>query len=95
MSKSESLHPHADDKAKGKTTCGDLLKRFDEQIMRPMLIHKYEAGKEAREQDFYDLYQQEGNAVRKMYEAQKTRKIEEERSFRKSQSHHGSEKKDD
>ena len=67
--------------------------------MRPLLIHKYEADKEAREQDFYDLYQQEGNTVRAMYNTQKTRKIEENRSARgsshKASATHGQEKKED
>jgi arsenate reductase-like glutaredoxin family protein len=36
------------DKKKKKTSCADYLKRFDQLIMRPILIHKYEKDSNAR-----------------------------------------------
>ena len=88
-----SEHPTATKESK-KRTCGDYVRRFDELIMRPLLIHKYEANKEERVRDFYDLYQAEGNAVRKLYETAKTKKAEESE---RGSAHHGgfSEKKDE
>ena len=41
---------------KKKTSCRDYLTRFDQLIMRPILIHKYEKDKEARAQDFYEMF---------------------------------------
>ena len=53
-------------------------------MLRPILIHKYEKDKEARARDFYDMFQAEGNHVRKLYEKKKTMKLERELSERGS-----------
>ena len=63
---SSNLKQEAEKKKKG-TSCSDLLKRFDQLIMRPLLIHKYEKDKEARAREFYELFQEEGDKLRKQY----------------------------
>ena len=41
--------------------------------MRPILIHKYEKDKEARAQEFYEMFQEEGQKIEKLFrEQQKT-----------------------
>lgn len=49
-----------DEKPKKKTSCADYFKRFDQLILRPLLIHKYEKDKEARTKEFYEMFQEEG-----------------------------------
>lgn len=76
----ENLNESVDDnfgnaakKAKKKTSCSDYLKRFDQLILRPILIHKYEKDKEARAQEFYEMFQEEGQKIEKLFrEQQKT-----------------------
>ena len=55
---------------KKKTSCGDYMRRFDQLIMRPILIHKYEKDKEARAQDFYEMFQEDGHKVGKLFSKQ-------------------------
>ena len=43
------------------------MKRFDQLILRPILIHKYEKDKESRAKDFYEMLAHEGNAMKKFY----------------------------
>jgi len=43
--------------------------------MRPILIHKYEKDKTARAQEFYDMFNDQGDEVRKLYTKQKTRAV--------------------
>ena len=62
---------------KKKKKCSDYLIRFDKLIMRPILIHKYEKDKTARAQEFYDMFNDQGDEVRKLYTKQKTRAIKE------------------
>ena len=47
-------------KTKRKTSCADYFKRFDQLILRPLLIHKYEKDKEARTKEFYEMFHEEG-----------------------------------
>ena len=41
--------------------------------MRPLLIHKYEKDKSARAQEFYDMFNDQGSEVRRLYTKQKTK----------------------
>ena len=75
MTESDKLAAEEDRKGK-KRTCGDYLTRLDQLVLRPLLIYKYEKDKEARARDFYDMFQNEGNHVRKLYEKKKTLRIE-------------------
>lgn len=45
--------------------------------MRPILIHKYEKDKTARAQEFYDMFNDQGDEVRKLYTKQKTRAVKQ------------------
>ena len=45
-------------------------------MLKPLLIHKYEKDKEARAREFYDMFQAEGNQVRKLYEQKKTLRLD-------------------
>jgi len=55
------------DGKKRKTTCADYLKRFDQLILRPILIHKYEKDSEKRAKEFYEMFAEEGNQMKKLY----------------------------
>lgn len=68
--KSESAHQEKDNKQKNKTTCADYLKRFDQLIMRPILIHKYEKDKDSRAREFYEMFQEDGPTLRKLFNEQ-------------------------
>ena len=61
-------HREDGSKKKKKKTCGDYLTRMDQLVLKPLLIHRYEKDKEARAREFYDMFQAEGNQVRKLYE---------------------------
>ena len=63
----ESENGSKNAKKKKKTTCADYMKRFDQLILRPILIHKYEKDKESRAKDFYEMLAHEGNAMKKFY----------------------------
>lgn len=41
--------------------CSDYIKRFDKLILRPILIHKYHKDRNARAQEFYEMFQDENN----------------------------------
>lgn len=56
-----------------KNTCGDYLKRFDSLILRPLLIHKYDKDQKARAQEFYEMFQNEGAEIKKLYAKEHTK----------------------
>ena len=60
----------AADKTKKKATCADYLKRFDQLIMRPILIHKYEKDSTARAKEFYEMFQEDGQKIEKLFREQ-------------------------
>ena len=39
--------------------------------MRPLLIYKYDKDRRARAEDFYEMFQDEGNELRKIYTKEK------------------------
>ena len=78
MEKEENADGHsaqstANRKKKEKGTCAQYIKRFDQLILRPLLIHKFEKDKEARAKEFYEMFLDHGDEVRKMYQKEKTR----------------------
>ena len=52
---------------KKKRNCSDYLIRFDKLILRPILIHKYEKDRTKRAQEFYDMFNDQGSEVRRLY----------------------------
>ena len=54
-----------------KNTCGDYIKRLDQLILRPLLIHKYEKDRETRAREFYEMFQEEGEQMKKLYKVEK------------------------
>ena len=58
-------------KSSRKTTCGDYFKRLDQLILRPLLIHKYEKDRETRAREFYEMFQEEGEQMKKLYKVEK------------------------
>jgi len=48
-------------------SCGACFKRFDDLIMRPMLIHNYEHELISKKEDFLELFMKEGDLWEKMY----------------------------
>ena len=49
-------YEQADDKKSKKNTCATYLQRFDQLIVRPILIHKYDKDRKARAQEFYEMF---------------------------------------
>ena len=49
------------------------MTRFDQLILRPILIHKYEKDKESRAKDFYEMFTHEGNEMKKFYQNEQRR----------------------
>ena len=52
--------------------CAKYLQRFDEAIMKPLFIYKYERTKSKDAEDFFNVMLEEGNALEAMYKRQKT-----------------------
>ena len=84
------LDESKDAKQKKKTTCADYFKRFDQFIMRPILIHKYEKDKDSRAREFYEMFQEDGPALRKIFnEQQKTHQLATPSGMSQKGSDHG------
>ena len=60
-----------------KMGCSRYLQRFDEQIMKPLFIHKYHHYKAKDAEDFFNVMIEEGNHLEAMYRHQKSRKPNE------------------
>ena len=67
-----SDQPSGQRKKPYKVGCGKYLQRFDEAIMKPIFIHKYEYTKSKDHEDFFNVMLEEGNALEAMYKRQKT-----------------------
>ena len=48
-------------------SCASCFKRFDDLIMRPMLIYNYEHELISKKEDFLELFMKEGDLWEKMY----------------------------
>lgn len=48
-------------------SCASCFKRFDDLIMRPMLIHNFEAELLSKKEDFLELFMKEGDLWEKLY----------------------------
>ena len=59
------MHPNQEGK-KGMrihTGCAKYLHRFDELIMKPIFIYKYEKNMQKRSKEFFDLFMKQGNEI--------------------------------
>jgi len=63
MTKSEFIK----DRRKKFNSCGSCFKRFDDLIMRPLLIYKYEHEILSKKEDFMELFMKEGDLWEKLY----------------------------
>ncbi len=48
-------------------SCKACLKRFDDLVMRPFMIYKYENELISKKEEFLDLFMKEGDVWEKMY----------------------------
>jgi len=48
-------------------SCKECLKRFDDLVMRPFMIYKYENELISKKEEFLELFMKEGNLWEKMY----------------------------
>lgn len=58
------LHPNegnGDDQKKIMTGCIKYLNRFDELIMKPIFIYKYERGYQKKSKEFFNIFMKQGN----------------------------------
>ena len=61
----EMLHPNQQKAAapKFRTGAAKYLKRFDELIMRPLFIYKYERGLQKKSKEFFDIFMNQGDEI--------------------------------
>ena len=76
MSESDSsyeriLHPNEErNHNKHKTVhsgCAKYLHRFDELIMKPIFIYKYEKNMQKKSKEFFELFMKQGNEIEREY----------------------------
>mmetsp|Transcript_9362 Transcript_9362/g.14206 ORF Transcript_9362/g.14206 Transcript_9362/m.14206 type:complete len:419 (+) Transcript_9362:778-2034(+) len=62
------------------TGCGKYLNRFDELIMKPIFIYKYEKNMQKKSREFFNLFMQQGNEIEQEFaqEHQGTKEMREE-----------------
>ena len=53
--------------SKKEPGCMVFIKRFDEYILRPIFIHRYEKDKREKAFEFYDLLMHDGARIRSLY----------------------------
>jgi len=53
--------------ASRKGGCTKYLMAFDENIMKPIFIYKYNRKFEKQAEDFYNVFLEQGNSLEKMY----------------------------
>ena len=58
-----------------------FVKRFDEYILRPIFIHRYEKDKREKAFEFYDLLMHDGARIRALYQRQAELEAEKEKAF--------------
>ena len=65
------LHPN-EEKHKKKTHhyhgCSKYLHRFDELIMKPIFIYKYERNMQKKSKEFFELFMKQGNEIEKEFQ---------------------------
>ena len=55
------------DRQRKFNSCKSCLKRFDDLVMRPFMIYKYENELIAKKEEFLDLFMKEGDVWEKIY----------------------------
>lgn len=63
------LHPNQERKSHKRvhTGCSKYLHRFDELIMKPIFIYKYEKNMQKKSKEFFNLFMKEGNEIEKEF----------------------------
>lgn len=54
--------------------CAKYLHRFDEMIMKPLFIYRYERKQQKKSQEFFRLFQQGGDEIERDYAAMEQRR---------------------
>lgn len=57
----------AKERSKKFNSCASCFKRFDDLIMRPLLIYNYERELLAKKEDFMEMFMKEGELWEKLY----------------------------
>ena len=61
------LHPNQEQQThrykRVHTGCAKYLHRFDELIMKPIFIYKYEKDMQKKSKEFFDLFMKQGNEI--------------------------------
>lgn len=68
-------------KSRKSNSCAVYLKRFDELIMRPIFIYRYEKQMQDKAREFYDIFMHEGTALEKIF-AKNNEQAADDRSAR-------------
>lgn len=68
----EVLHPNQERAGTNKQKriyrgCAKYLNRFDELIMKPIFIYKYEKDMQKKSKEFFDLFMKEGDTIEKEF----------------------------
>ena len=63
------LHPNQERKQYKRlhTGCAKYLHRFDELIMKPIFIYKYEKNMQKKSKEFFNLFMKQGNEIEKEF----------------------------
>jgi NhaP-type Na+/H+ or K+/H+ antiporter len=64
------VHPNQERKQKQRihTGCAKYLHRFDELIMKPIFIYKYERNMQKKSKEFFNLFMKQGNEIEKEFQ---------------------------
>lgn len=67
---SEELHPNFQirDRKRVYTGCAKYLHRFDELIMRPLFIYKYEKKMVKKSEEFFDVFAKQGQVIEENFQ---------------------------
>ena len=66
------------------------MHRFDTLILRPLLIHKYDKDMKSRAQEFYEMFQNEGAELKRLYANEKKEQRRRAHESSQSTNHKGS-----
>jgi hypothetical protein len=59
---------------KKKTGCLTYLKRLDNEVIKPLLIYKYEQTAHKKQREFFDMMMKEGHKIEEAYAGKTERK---------------------
>lgn len=81
------IHPNFEDneasmaagRPKKHETCVDYFKKFDEQILKPILIYKYSKERKEKQFELYEVMKNKGQNIEKLYATKKPSYMEEKK----------------